>query len=129
MTVNSLVSVSLEPTLICWSLQNDASQFAEYAEAPQFAISILSDTQQALASRYAARGYSTLDMADFTMTERSLPVVKNALATIECRHWAAYPAGDHTMILGEAQAMDATELETHPRALGFFGGRFLSIAV
>lgn len=127
MTVNSLVSVSLDPMLVCWSLQNSASQYEDYAKAEEFAISILADDQQALARRYAARGDTALSPADFTVTKRGIPVIRDALATIECKHWAAYPAGDHTMILGEVQAMEAPGSEVELRALGFFGGRFLTI--
>ena len=127
MTINSLVSVSLEPTLVCWSLQNSASKYEDYAEAEHFAISILADDQQVLARRYAARGDTALSAADFTRTPRGLPVIKDALATIECKRWATYPAGDHTMILGEVQAMEAPGSDVELRALGFFGGRFLSI--
>lgn len=127
MTVNSLVSVSLDPMLVCWSLQNSASQYDDYAEAEEFAISILADDQQALARRYAARGDTALSPSDFTHTKYGLPVIRDALATIECKRWAAYPAGDHTMILGEVQAMDAPGSDVELRALGFFGGRFLTI--
>lgn len=129
MTVNSLVSVSLDPMLVCWSLQNSASQYADYSQAEEFAISILADEQQALARRYAARGDAALIPEDFTRTARGLPVIAGALATIECRRWAVYPAGDHTMILGEVMAMEVHAQEEHPRALGFFNGHFRSIGL
>lgn len=129
MTVNSLVSVSLDPMLVCWSLKNSASQFAEYVEADAFAISILADDQQPLARRYAARGDSSHAAADFARTARGLPVIAGALATLECRRWAVYPAGDHTMILGEVEAMEVHSREEHPRALGFFNGHFRSIGL
>lgn len=127
MTINSLVSVSLDPMLVSWSLQNSASQYADYAEAEEFAISILGADQQALARRYAARADSALSPADFIHSERGMPVIKDALAVIECRRWASYPAGDHTMILGEVQAMNSVDPATHPRALGFYNGHFSAI--
>ena len=127
MTINSLVSVSLEPTLVCWSLHNDSSQFDEYTGAEEFAISILADGQQAIARRYAARGDTALNPGDFQFSERGVPSVQGALATIECRRWATYPAGDHTMILGEVMAMHSVGPDTHPTALGFFGGRFCAV--
>ncbi|MFL0354855.1 flavin reductase family protein [Erythrobacter sp. GH1-10] len=126
MTVNSLVSVSLDPMLVCWNLQNSASQYEEYLEAEDFAISILAGDQQALARRYAARGDSALTPADFRRTSNGMPVIRDALATIECRRWAAHPAGDHTLILGEVQAME-TSGSGEPRALGFFNGHFRAI--
>ena len=128
MTVNSFVSVSLEPMLICWNLQNSASQFALYAHAPRFAISILAEHQDALAQRYAARGDSMLRAEDFTRSAHGLPVIRDAIGHIECRHHASHPAGDHTMILGEVTAIGAIEQAASPPApLGFFNGKFCSI--
>ncbi|MBD2842884.1 flavin reductase family protein [Erythrobacter rubeus] len=127
MTINSLVSVSLEPMLVSWSLQNSSSQFADYAGAEKFAFSILADSQQAIARRYAARGDSALNHGDFIWTDRGIPVLRGAMATIECRRWENYPAGDHTIVLGEVLAMDAQTDYAHARALGFFNGRFCSV--
>ncbi|MGY6550561.1 MAG: flavin reductase family protein [Erythrobacter sp.] len=125
MTINSLVSVSLEPMLVSWSLQNASSQFDEFAGAADYAFSILAEHQQTLARRYAARGDSALIDKDFTVTPSGLPVIAGALAHIECRRWAVHPAGDHTLILGEVTALEAGASQ---RPLGFFGGRFCRIA-
>ena len=128
MTVNSFVSVSLDPMLVCWSLQNASSQFSAWLEAERFAISILAESQQAVARRYAARASSGLIASDFDWSESDLPVVKGALARIECRHWASHPAGDHTMILGEVTAMDAPAASDTAAPLGFFRGRFCRVS-
>lgn len=125
MTINSLVSVSLDPMLLCWSLQNGASQYDEYLGAEDFTFSILADGQQTLARRYAARGDTSLNAGDFERGDGGLPVLKGALATFECRRWNSYPAGDHTMILGEVQAM--SHADGNKPALGFFDGRFCAI--
>lgn len=123
-TANSIVSVSLEPMLVSWSIQNGSSQFAAYARADRFAISILGADQRDLALRYAARGDSQTRAEDFEWTERGLPVIAGALGTIECRHWGTYPAGDHTMILGEVEGI-RTGAGGDP--LAFFRGHFTRI--
>ncbi len=122
MTINSLVSVSLDPMLVSWNLKNASSQFAAYAGAERFAISILAESQQALARRYAARGDSTLLPEDFEDGAGGLPVVRDALAYVACRRFAVHPAGDHTLILGEVTGMAQTAPGGRP--LVFFGGRF-----
>lgn len=126
MTINSLVSVSLEPMLVSWSLQNSSSQFAAYAGAESFAVSILAEDQQALARRYAARGSSALVPEDFTTGPHGLPVIAGALGHIACRRFAAHPAGDHTLILGTVEALAQSPASSRP--LVFFGGRFGAIA-
>ncbi len=127
MTINSLVSISLDPMLVSWSLQNSASLYDAYAGAEAFAFSILADSQQALARRYAARGDSTLDPADFEPGPSGLPVIRGALAHIACRRFALHPAGDHTLILGAVTGMEMAAIG-NARPLLFFGGRFGEMA-
>jgi flavin reductase (DIM6/NTAB) family NADH-FMN oxidoreductase RutF len=124
-TVNSFVSVSLEPLLVCWSLGNDSSQFALWTETENFAISILAQDQADLARRYATRGSRDLDPRDFERTTHGLPVIAGALGYLECRQWSIYPAGDHTMVLGEVIGMHQAPCG---RPLTFYGGAFGRIA-
>lgn len=126
MTINSLVSVSLDPMLVSWSLQNSSSQFAAYAGAERFAVSILAEGQQTLARRYAARGSSALSPQDFETGGGGLPVIAGALGHIACRRYAAHEAGDHTLILGEVEALAQGPAPSRP--LVFFGGKFGGIA-
>lgn len=121
MTINSLVSVSLDPMLISWSLQNTSSHCDAFLNAHRFAISILADNQEMLARRYAARGDSAQIVEDFSFSPSGLPVIAGALASVECEQWAAHPAGDHTLILGQVAALAAGEAT---RPLIFFSGRF-----
>ena len=127
MTVNSLVSVSLDPMLLCWSLQNDASQFDLYMSAPRFAVSILGHGQAELALRYAARGDALLKPQDFIESAGGLPVIAGALGHIECERWSDHLAGDHTMIFGEVRGLAHEPSFSTAAPLGFFNGRFCSI--
>lgn len=124
-TVNSFVSVSLEPLLVAWSLGNASSQFELWTKTPDFAISILEQGQVELARRYAARGSRELDAADFELSNNGLPVVAGALGYLECRQWSLYPAGDHTMVFGEVIGMQRA---AHGGPLTFYGGAFGGIA-
>lgn len=126
MTINSLVSVSLDPMLVSWNLQNASSQYAAYAGAERFAFSILADSQQTLARRYAARGDSALMPEDFELGAGGLPVIRGALVHVACRRFAAHAAGDHTLILGEVTHM--ARATTSARPLVFFGGRFEALS-
>lgn len=128
MTVNSFVSVSLDPRLICWSLQNTATQFDLFAQAEKFSISILAEHQEMLARRYAARGGALLEASDFTKSELNLPIIPDALGHLECRKWSEFAAGDHTMLFGEVVKLNCAE-ETGDalQPLGFFNGQFCAI--
>ncbi len=128
MTVNSLVSVSLDPRLVCWSLQNAASQFDIYAAAQQFSVSILGDDQANLARRYAGRGDTLLQPDDFAKSARGLPVIAGALGHLECHRWSEFAAGDHTMMFGEVMGLSSSA-QSLPSAspLAFFNGQFCAI--
>jgi flavin reductase (DIM6/NTAB) family NADH-FMN oxidoreductase RutF len=124
-TINSFVSVSLEPVLVCWSLGNDSSQFELWTKVQDFAISILAQDQSGIGRRYATRGSRDLDPGDFERSAGGLPVIAGALGFLECRQWSLYPAGDHTMILGEVTGMNQAP---SGRPLTFYGGAFGRIA-
>jgi flavin reductase (DIM6/NTAB) family NADH-FMN oxidoreductase RutF len=127
-TVNSFVSVSLNPVLVCWNIQNSSSQFDLYTKAADFTVSILAEEHETQAQRYAARGNSQFVASDFGRTTRGLPIIAGAPGYLECRLWSLYPAGDSTMIFGEVTAMSAPRSgDDLAMPLGFFGGRFCRI--
>ena len=123
-TVNSFVSVSLDPLLIAWSVQNGSSQFDLWTKTDLFAVSILADNHEAVARRYASRGSSALDPNDFSLSKVGLPVINGALGHLECQLWSLYPAGDHTMVFGEVIGIHQSFTG---KPLGFFGGGFCQI--
>ena len=61
MTANSFSSVSLEPPLVLWSLQDSSDVYEEFASARYFGISILALEQQALSNSYARKGQHTIE--------------------------------------------------------------------
>ncbi|MEP3422208.1 MAG: flavin reductase family protein [Erythrobacter sp.] len=128
MTVNSFVSVSLDPMVVCWSLQNSSSQFDVYARADRFAVSILAQDQAELATRYAARGDTQLRELDFTQSAQGLPVIAGALGHFGCQKHSDHLVGDHTMIFGEVAGLRIHRaLDDSISPLGFFNGKFCSI--
>lgn len=128
MTINSFVSVSLEPVLVCWSLHNSSSQFDLFAGAERYSVSILAQGQSDLALRYAARADTQLRAADFEASAAGLPVIAGSIGHFECRSFARHLAGDHTMILGEVTGMSTPPHNyDDPAPLGFFNGKFCSI--
>ncbi|MDJ0979120.1 MAG: flavin reductase family protein [Erythrobacter sp.] len=124
-TVNSFVSVSLDPLLVSWSLHNTSSQFDLWTKTPDYTVSILAHEQAELAGRYAKRGGHETKAEDFDRSVRGLPVIAGALGYLECRHWSLYRAGDHTMVFGEVIGIQQA---ARGDPLVFFGGDFRRIA-
>lgn len=121
LTVNSFASVSLQPPLVLWSIQNNSDCWDEFEQADSFAINILAADQQHLSGDYARRGHHQLRNQDFRLGKTGLPIIRGALTSFECRVWQRYPGGDHVILVGEVLHM-----ETHPnkRPLLFSGGQY-----
>lgn len=125
LTANSFSSVSLDPPLVLWNLQNNSEVFSVFAGAKQFAINVLAGNQQELSARYARRGDHRLEPGQFTIGEHGAPLVNDALVSFECSLEATHPGGDHVIIVGRVEAM-------HQRAEGeplvFFSGAYRALA-
>ena len=105
MTVNSLTSVSLEPTLMLFCCERDASLHDPVLAAGVWAVSVLPAEQQKVAAWFATRGRPGVDQfSGQSATPGAVtgaPVLDGALAWFECRTWATYDGGDHTIVVGE----------------------------
>lgn len=121
MTVNSFSSVSLEPPLILWSIQNDSECFTLFDKADAFAVNILRKDQEELSRYYATKYQHHLQEQVYTLGEAGQPLLKNTLAAIECKVWANYPGGDHTIIVGEVKNV-VDNGETQEPLLFYSGG-------
>ena len=107
MTVNSFASVSLDPALLLWSLQNDSECFALFEQTEKFAVNILADDQQDLSNQYAKKGDHILAAEHFHLGKSGTPLIRGVVTSFECDIWARYPGGDHVILVGEATEMSS----------------------
>src|SRR5689334_5642987 len=56
LTVNSFNSVSLNPPLVLWSLENASLSLPAFRDAPYWAVHVLASDQEELSGRFARRG-------------------------------------------------------------------------
>jgi flavin reductase (DIM6/NTAB) family NADH-FMN oxidoreductase RutF len=103
LTLDSLVSLSLEPPLVGIALGRHAALHELVREAGAFALSILAAGQEHLAQHFA-RGVPPIGLWAGIEThegELGLPLIEGALGWIECRLESEHPAGDHTFFVGD----------------------------
>lgn len=124
MTINSFSSVSLEPPLILWSIQNSAECFPSFIQASHFSVNILSLQQEDLSVYYAQRGAQAMPSEHFALGSTGSPLIRGALANFECKSWARYPGGDHQIIVGEVLKMQA---RPNGKPLLYHQGRYAEI--
>ncbi len=109
-TVSAFCSVSLNPPLILVCIDNRSSSLEHLAAGCLFAVNILSEEQQHLSQKFASRDPNRFAGVDFTESEATRsPLLDNAIAHLECRAVYNYPAGDHTIIVGEVETIQVTD--------------------
>lgn len=111
MTVNSLVSISLDPPLIAVTLAHNTRTYQLVQQSGLFAVTLLSDKQVALAERFAGRGPEPPDrmagLDTFTLVSGA-PLIRGGVAFIDCRVAHQHPLKNATLMLGEVLTAQTT---------------------
>jgi len=110
LTANAVSSLSLVPPLVLVCVEHVSDTHACILSARAFALSMLRQDQERLARRFAAYDIEEkFEGVAFREELTGSPVLEDALAWLDCRLWAAYEGGDHTIFVGEILAGDARE--------------------
>lgn len=121
LTVNSFNSVSLDPPLILWSLALETVGFVTFRDAKRFAVNILAEDQIAVSERFASCELNKFIGISVTAGLGGVPLLDGCAATLECQREAAYPGGDHIILLGRVE-----RLQCAPRPpLIFYESRYI----
>ena len=105
MTANSFASVSLDPPLVLVCVARSAAVHETALAEGAFALSVLSAGQRDLARRFAdhrrPRGNREFEGVDTVPGRFSgAPLLRGALAWIDCSLTAVHEGGDHSILLG-----------------------------
>ena len=128
MTANAFTSVSLDPLLVLVCVDRRARTHAHLNERKRFGVNVLCENQEMISQYYAnpervhARAEEEAG-AKFDRTAHGTPVLRGALAYLECRLHTVQDAGDHTIFIAEVE--DVVVREGDP--LLFFKGKYRSI--
>jgi flavin reductase (DIM6/NTAB) family NADH-FMN oxidoreductase RutF/DNA-binding IclR family transcriptional regulator len=121
LTANSFSSVSLDPPLILWSQSLVSPSYPVFRDAERFAVSILSQHQTDLSSRFAKSSGDKFSGVETIEGIGGIPLINGASAYLECRKVTSYPGGDHAVFLGEVERMERSERSP----LVFGGGKYM----
>lgn len=128
MTATAVTSVSLDPVLVLICVSNEARWHDAAMECGVWNLNILAATSRALAQWLSTPGrplHGQLDRIPHSRANNGVALLDDAIASVECRTHATYPAGDHTIMIGEVLSV-----VTPPRAgaaLVHFRGTFGSL--
>jgi flavin reductase (DIM6/NTAB) family NADH-FMN oxidoreductase RutF len=108
--------------LICVDARSETH--AGFRASGRFAVSVLAEDQEEVSRQFAWGGPDKFDRAPLVQGVTGLPLVAGAVAHLECRVVAAHAAGDHTIYVGEIEALAAQS----GRPLLYHQGRYGRLA-
>ncbi len=109
LTVSAFASVSPEPPLIAVIIdrRHRATALLERPDAT-FAVNILGEDQVELSNRFAwVKDEDRFDAGDWTTAATGAPILRDALAWLDCRIHGRHEVGTHVLYVGEVQASGA----------------------
>jgi flavin reductase (DIM6/NTAB) family NADH-FMN oxidoreductase RutF len=102
LTANAVTSVSLDPALVLACVERGADTH------DCIAINVLREQDERVSRRFAAWEVDAkFQGVAFHAEVTGAPVLDDALAWVDCKVYAAYDGGDHTIYVGAVQSGDA----------------------
>jgi flavin reductase (DIM6/NTAB) family NADH-FMN oxidoreductase RutF len=124
-SVSAFTSVSLNPPLVLICIANESESKEWIVESGVFAVNILSDEQEFLSERFAARAPLVNAHFDGVMYHTAItgsPILIDSLAWYDCRVEAIHDGGDHTIFVGRIEAIGVGAEGKQP--LAYFANRY-----
>ena len=129
LTVNSFISVSLDPLLILWSIDKRVSTYKDFLKVDKFAVNILAADQSDLCTLFSSRVEDRFSQCAWTESDLHLPIFSDALSVMQCKTYKQVEAGDHTLLIGEVLDVKNEKKEPllyHRRTMGGIPEEFYS---
>jgi flavin reductase (DIM6/NTAB) family NADH-FMN oxidoreductase RutF len=123
MTANSFTSISLDPPLVLFCAHRKIRLLEHFLQGGYFGVNILSEHQQELSNRFAKAGINRFAGVEWYEGKTGVPLLPGVLATLECRLDQTSEAGDHQILIGEAQYLGFRE----GTPLAYFGGGYSEV--
>jgi 3-hydroxy-9,10-secoandrosta-1,3,5(10)-triene-9,17-dione monooxygenase reductase component len=98
--VNSLTSVSLEPPLVSFCPSRSSLTWSRMRRARRFGVNVLGRQHKRFALRATPAGTDRFAGLDWEQGRGGVPLLTDALASLECEIVAEHPAGDHWIVVG-----------------------------
>lgn len=120
-TVSAFSSLSLNPPLVLVSIDINATIHDLLIASEVFAVNILAEHAETTSRHFARRIPDKFNGITYTLGELNVPLLEDAIASLQCRLVARYPGGDHSIFVGEVLAT-----RTHPahRPLLYFRSQY-----
>ncbi|MEM6374129.1 MAG: flavin reductase family protein [Pseudomonadota bacterium] len=123
-TANSFSSVSLDPPMLLVCPGRFLSSFDTFSTCTHFAVSVLGEGQQDVATIFARSKSDRFAQVAHTDDANGVPQIGGAIARFSCATHALIDAGDHCILLGAITGFD----HAAGPGLGYAGGQFFTLS-
>jgi len=125
LTASSFVTLSFDPPMVMFALQQNADSYATVVSSKAFGVSLLSHTQSQVASLFSRKGREKSERTTFKHGHvLHVPLIADSLAEVECLTSQILLSGDHAIVVGLVEAA-----RTNPgEPLLYFAGEYGSFA-
>jgi flavin reductase (DIM6/NTAB) family NADH-FMN oxidoreductase RutF len=117
-TVNALTSVSLDPAIVVIALDRKRFIVPAIDAARRYGVNILAEDQQWLSDCFAGAnvtpGRDTFCGADWHPGQTGVPLIRGAIAAMECLVLERFEVGDHYLYVGRVEALALDEPTAPP---------------
>lgn len=122
MTCQSFSSVSLEPPLVLFCPAKTSRTWPRIQRTGRFCVNLLAHDQSDVSNRMASRGVDKFTAVSWRPSGATgSPVLDGILGYVDCTVHAVHEAGDHYIVIGRVEELEATD---EPQPLLFFQGRY-----
>ena len=124
LTVSSFVTLSFDPPLVMFSIQQNADSYVSMVSSQAFGVSLLNQKQSEIATLFASKGSEKTEKTTFEEgATLHVPLIPGALGHIECQTSQIFLSGDHAIIIGlveDARIYPGQPLLYYDRQFGTF---------
>jgi len=123
LTVNSLTSASLDPLLLLFCAHNQSQSAQAFLRSGRFSVNVLAAHQEDVARHFS--GMRAREIRFNWVRGEGFVWLAGSNAVFRCEVEAAYPGGDHRIILG--RVIDMLGPEECDRPLLYHEGHYLHL--
>lgn len=99
MTMSSFNTLSVNPPLVLFSIDNRALSLPEWEAADAFAINVLAEGQTELSNRFANPLGRKWEGVSYQTSPHGAPILPGTAASFECVPYARHDGGDHRLFI------------------------------
>jgi flavin reductase (DIM6/NTAB) family NADH-FMN oxidoreductase RutF len=126
LAASSFVAISLDPPLISFCIRNESGTWRKLSQAPRLGITVLSESQAAIARALAGpRVSERFSGLTYTMTTDGAVFVDDGALYFDCSIHDVVPAGDHQVVILTVHAVGQSPAGVAP--LLYYGSSFRQI--